>query len=127
MPYDPERHGPKRVVGPGFRERVIDVVKRVPAGFVTTYGDVAAALGSRQVARHVGFALAALPSGRGGVPWHRVVGSAGRISLVDAREQVIRLAEEGVEVDATGRLPRFEAVRWPAEFLRGVGSGGRDP
>ena len=49
----------ERVVTPGFHERVFEVVRLVPDGFVTTYGDVATHLGSPRVARHVGWALAA--------------------------------------------------------------------
>ena len=55
-PYDPARHGPQRIVGPGFHEQVFALVRQVPAGAVTTYGDVGAALGSKNVARHVGYA-----------------------------------------------------------------------
>ena len=71
MPYQPERHGPLRVVGPGFYERVYELVKRVPRGRVTTYGDLAKALGLRSASRaffssytqddHVGFRLARTP------------------------------------------------------------------
>ena len=52
--------GEERIVGPGFHALVYGKVREVPAGKVTTYGDVAGALGSRRVARQVGFALAAL-------------------------------------------------------------------
>ena len=81
MPYDPERHGPRRVVGPGFHDQVYALVRTIPAGRLATYGDIAAALGLRNVARHVGFALAALPPDRADVPWHRVVNSTGRLSV----------------------------------------------
>ena len=70
-----------RVVQPGFHRRVYDLVRTVPEGFVTTYGDVATALGSPRVARHVGWALAALYEDD--VPWHRVINARGRISLRD--------------------------------------------
>ena len=60
MPYDPSRHGPRRIVGKGFHGKVRGLVKQVPVGRVTTYGDVAEALGSRTVARQVGFAMAAI-------------------------------------------------------------------
>lgn len=95
-----------RIVSDGFHERVFAVVRRVPAGQVTTYGDVATVLGSPRVARHVGFALAALsdPS----VPWHRVINAQGRIShrgdLVRAEMQQRRLEDEGVVFDAVGRV-----------------------
>src|SRR5690606_23073622 len=69
-----------RVVSPGFNARVYAMVRQVPAGFVTTYGQVATLLGSPRVARHVGFALAALSRTDEPVPWHRVINSQGRIS-----------------------------------------------
>ena len=43
--YDPDRHGPHRVVGEGFHGQVYELVRQVPAGRVTTYGDLGAALG----------------------------------------------------------------------------------
>lgn len=119
MPYEPERHGPRRIVGPGFRERVYGVVKLVPAGRLTTYGDVGGALGSPTVARQVGYALAALPVGRADVPWHRVVNARGCISFRgdDERgaEQLRRLAAEGVSFDEAGRIAGFRELRWVFE------------
>ncbi len=104
-----------KAVGPGFGERVYDVVARVPAGSITTYGDVAEALGSRRVARHVGHALAALPEDRGDVPWHRVVNARGFLSpRSDGRlpgEQRARLEGEGVRVDDAGRVLEFARRR----------------
>ena len=43
-----------------FREEVYALVTQIPSGRVSTYGDVAAALGSPRAARQVGFALARL-------------------------------------------------------------------
>ena len=116
MPYDPTRHGPKRVVGPGFYEQVYRCVKKIPRGRVATYGDIAAALGLRSVARRVGQALAALPASRQfSVPWHRVVNAAGRISLradgERSSEQARLLRDEGLEVDASGRVLAFPTRR----------------
>lgn len=102
-----------RVVTEGFHERVYEVVRRVPPGHLTTYGDVATALGSPRVARHVGWALAALREGD--VPWHRVINAQGRISfkgdLVRGETQRRRLEAEGVVFDAAGRAP-LKALRW---------------
>jgi methylated-DNA-protein-cysteine methyltransferase-like protein len=104
-----------RVVGPGFHEQVYALVRQVPRGMVTTYGDVATILGSPRVARHVGWALSSLRAGPTDVPWHRVINAQGRVSSKGdfgrANEQEIRLAAEGIEVDAHGRimLARF---RW---------------
>ncbi len=65
----------------GFFARVYALVRRVPRGRVVTYGQVAAMLGVARGARAVGWALRALPEDlAAGVPWHRVVGTGGRIS-----------------------------------------------
>ena len=98
-PYDPQRHGPKRIVGPGFHNLVHKLACAVPEGSVTTYGDIGAALGSKGVARQVGYAMAALTEGEE-VPWWRVVAAGGRISQSPAAAQrQARLLElEGVEV-----------------------------
>lgn len=112
-----------RVVGPGFNARVYAVVRQVPAGFVTTYGQVATLLGSPRVARHVGFALAALLRTDEPVPWHRVINAQGRIShrgdLHRAQQQRELLEREGVVFDPRERvdLKRFRYDfpdhRWP--------------
>lgn len=104
-----------RVVTPGFHARVYAVVRRVPEGCVTTYGDVAAALGSPRVARHVGWALAALTDDS--VPWHRVINARGQISgrgeLGRADLQRRLLEDEGIvfrghTVDMKAHRYRFE-------------------
>lgn len=111
MPYDPQRHGPKRIVGPGFHEQVHKLVCTVPAGSVTTYGDIGAALGSSSVARHVGYAMAALPEGHD-VPWWRVVAAGGRLSVAPgaAEVQAGHLEAEGIEVK-NSRVQQFRLRR----------------
>lgn len=109
----PEPGSPQRIVGPGFHARVHALVATVPPGFVTTYGDVANALGSKNVARHVGFAMAALPAGSD-VPWWRVVAAGGRLAMASAlvqREQGKRLRAEGLVVK-NGRVVGFAALRF---------------
>jgi methylated-DNA-protein-cysteine methyltransferase-like protein len=65
----------------GFFARVYALVRRVPRGRVVTYGQLAAMLGVPRGARAVGWALRALPEDVAArVPWHRVVGTGGRIS-----------------------------------------------
>ena len=91
MPYDPLLHGPRRVVGPGFQENVYAMVRRVPPGTVTTYGDIGRALGLTTIARQVGYALAALPSQRTDVPWHRVVNARGAISVTERAAYIGRI------------------------------------
>ena len=55
-----------------FYERVYEFVKQVPEGLVTTYGDVARAIGAPRASRQVGWALHCNPY-KGIVPCHRVV------------------------------------------------------
>lgn len=113
----------------GFHERVYAVVRRVPAGSVTTYGDVATLLGSPRVARHVGWALAALMDGDSDVPWHRVVNAQGRIShrgdIERPSEQYERLRAEGIEFDENGRICGFRGVRWRLSDAEKQTEGGR--
>lgn len=97
-----------RVIGPGFHENVFAVVRLVPAGWVTTYGDVGTMLGSARIARQVGWALANLPATASDVPWHRVVNAQGMVSfkgdLERAMCQEALLADEGHTFDEHGRV-----------------------
>ena len=61
-------------------DRILAVVRRIPRGRVATYGQVAAAAGFPRAPRLAGYALHALPPGSP-LPWHRVVGAGGRLSL----------------------------------------------
>ena len=93
--------------GASFFARVYALVRRVPRGRVVTYGQVAALLGVPRGARAVGWALRGLNSNREkNVPWHRVVGSGGRISLREGPGGLLqrrRLRAEGVRFVA-GRV-----------------------
>ena len=96
-------------------ERIYAVVRRIPAGRVSTYGRIAELAGIPEHARQVGYALYALPE-RSTVPWHRVVNARGRLSLGTVVpegdvEQRIRLEIEGVEFDADGKVP-LERYLW---------------
>jgi methylated-DNA-protein-cysteine methyltransferase-like protein len=83
-----------------FFARVYAAVRRIPRGRVATYGQVARRLGVARGARAVGWALRALNTRQeAAVPWHRVVGRGGRISLREGAGpalQVRRLRSEGV-------------------------------
>jgi methylated-DNA-protein-cysteine methyltransferase-like protein len=70
------------------------VIRRVPRGRVATYGAIAKAAGYPRCARHVARVLNQVQ----GLPWQRVVGSGGRISLRGeaALEQRFLLQAEGV-------------------------------
>jgi len=79
-------------------EPVYRLVKTIPRGRVTTYGEVAKALRLPGGARAVGFALAATPNGRG-IPWHRVIGAGGHIRVPERYAALQRklLQTEGVD------------------------------
>lgn len=64
-----------------FRRAVLAVVRRIPRGKVSTYGEVAALAGSPGAARGVGGILSRLSGPLGTkIPWQRVVNSSGGIS-----------------------------------------------
>ena len=63
---------------PKMYDRIYQVVKAIPKGTVTTYGQIAKLAGGCSP-RNVGYALSALPDDHD-IPWHRVINSQGRIS-----------------------------------------------
>ena len=93
-----------------FFERVWDVVRRVPAGRVTTYGHVARHLGVGRGARAVGWALQAVArsSSPSAVPCHRVVNRAGALTgrrhFETPTVMEERLRAEGVRFTDDGRV-----------------------
>lgn len=94
-----------------YRQRVLDVVRRIPEGRVTNYGTVAVLAGRPRTARQVGGILYGLRESETDVPWHRVINAQGGISTfkVGSGELQIALLEaEGVEVvDRTVDLARY--------------------
>lgn len=81
-----------------FFKQVYEVVRRIPPGKVTTYGDLAKALHTKD-ARRIGHALHANPDGSQ-TPCHRVVFSDGRLApnyaFGGSAEQHRKLQLEGV-------------------------------
>lgn len=92
-------------------ENIYALVKRVPKGRVITYGGVARALKLRGGARAAGYAMAACPRGRG-IPWHRVVGSGGRILLGEPRGSLQRRLLESEGIEFRGSRFELEAHEW---------------
>lgn len=123
-PRPKPRAAPKPRRAQSFSDRVYEAVRRIPAGKVASYGDIAALLGTPRAARGVGWALNAL-DGDSDVPWWRVINKRGAISIrhpdVSPRVQRALLEDEGVEFDATGCVD-WAVVRWiPAELEAGHG------
>ena len=66
-----------------FSSKVFSVVKRIPRGKVSTYGQVARLIGAPRSARYVGYALRANPDpgdDPAAIPCHRVVFKDGRMA-----------------------------------------------
>jgi len=78
---------------------VYKLVKQIPRGRVLTYGALAKALRLKGGARSAGRAMGATPKGQG-IPWHRVLGTNGKILIREpyASLQKKLLESEGVEV-----------------------------
>ena len=98
-------------------QRIYAVVRRIPAGKVATYGQVAALAGLPGHARQVGYALHALPDGED-LPWQRVINARGEVSpRSDGGSEHFQrhlLEEEGVVFDSRGRV-RLSVARWEPE------------
>ncbi len=97
---------------PTYRERVFEIVRRIPAGRVMTYGQIAEILGEGYDARTVGYCMHAATED---VPWHRVINAQGACStgrvILPANKQQSMLENEGIEFDAKDKcdLARY---RW---------------
>lgn len=94
-----------------FTRRVYAVVRRVPVGRVTTYGEVARIAGRPGAARAVGNLMqrATAP----GLPYHRVIAAGGRLGgygMPGLKRSL--LAAEGLTV-TSNRVKHFDKVRWP--------------
>ncbi|MBL7741754.1 MAG: MGMT family protein [Chitinophagaceae bacterium] len=63
-----------------FFEQVYEVARQIPRGRVTSYGAIAACLGTRLSARMVGWAMNGAGSAKPKVPAHRVVNRIGMLS-----------------------------------------------
>lgn len=86
---------------------ILATVRRIPAGRITSYGEVAACAGLKGRARMVGRVLGLAPDDAP-VPWFRVLKSDGRIAFPfgsDAfKEQMRLLRRDGVKVSRDGRV-----------------------
>ena len=123
----PEAEGGVDVNSRGYRERVFEIVRRIPAARVMTYGQLAEILGAGYTARTVGFVM---HSADQTVPWQRVINAQGACStgrvIVPPDLQQRMLVSEGVVFNEKGRcdLARY---RWtPEEYEAGGEVGGEE-
>ena len=115
-----------------FFETVWEIARQIPPGKVSSYGQIASMIAPvapnhrRLAARWVGTAMRKTPFDSG-VPWQRVINSAGGISFpvgsAKAQKQRGLLEAEGILFDQSGKvdLARFGWAGPGDEFLAGRG------
>ena len=84
--------------------RILDRIRSIPEGFVSTYGDI-----DPTAPRHVGRLLATTDEP---LPWHRVVRADG--SVAKGRRQLDLLRREGVPI--RGNRVDLRTARFPADL-----------
>jgi methylated-DNA-protein-cysteine methyltransferase-like protein len=105
---------------PAFRERVYELVLRIPHGRVMSYGLVARVLGAGYDARAVGNIMYATPDDGRNIPWHRVINAQGGCSTAgmtlppDLQQRL--LEAEGVIFNDKGRCAMAQYQWTPPEF-----------
>jgi methylated-DNA-protein-cysteine methyltransferase related protein len=95
-----------------IRNRIVDAIRNVPRGKVSTYGGIARAAGYPRHSRFV----AKILQGAFDLPWQRILGAGGEIKLRGdyAIEQRLRLEAEGV----TFRGRRVDLKKHEFQFAR---------
>lgn len=90
-----------------MKEKVYAILKSVPRGKVTTYGQIALRLGNKNLSRAVGNILHNNPD-PGNYPCHRVVNSKGRVAphfaFGGGEAQRLLLEQEGIVFGADGSV-----------------------
>jgi methylated-DNA-protein-cysteine methyltransferase-like protein len=98
--------------------RVRKIIAAIPEGRVASYGQIAALAGNNRAARQVAWILHS-SSQIHALPWHRVIGAGGRISLPRGRgyeEQRALLLNEGVCFDDRDRID-MKRFLWNPEYI----------
>lgn len=112
----PPRVGIPAAAGDPFCASVREWIAAIPLGKVATYGQIAHLAGKPWGARQVAWILHS-QSGKYRLPWQRVIGANGWISLPPGKgffEQRRLLREEGIAVEQGGRVD-LKIFRWLAE------------
>ncbi|MGB4204492.1 MAG: MGMT family protein [Bacteroidales bacterium] len=98
-----------------FFSKVYEITQLIPFGRVTSYGAIAAYLGTRGSARMVGWALNASHFNSGAIPAHRVVNRNGVLTGKHhfGGQKVMQqlLESEGIKVE-NDQIVDFEKVFW---------------
>jgi methylated-DNA-protein-cysteine methyltransferase-like protein len=120
MPATRKSSGLKSITPSGknddkFFELVYAIARQIPKGRVTSYGAIAACIGTKLSARMVGWAMNGSGKIRPKVPAHRVVNRNGILSgkhhFADPGEMERLLKKEGVKVKKD-EVVDFEKLFW---------------
>jgi methylated-DNA-protein-cysteine methyltransferase related protein len=105
---------------PSYRERAYELVLRIPAGRLMTYGLVAKVLGIGYDARAIGNIMYATPDDDRSIPWHRVLNAQGGCStagLTSPPDLQQRLLEgEGIVFNDKGKCAIEKYLWTPPEY-----------
>lgn len=103
-----------------FYDLVYDVVRQIPRGRVTSYGAIAACLGTRLSARMVGWAMNSAHDPMLKLPAHRVVNRngmlTGKFHFGDGDEMQRRLEKEKIKVK-DDKVVDFDKLFWDPSQL----------
>lgn len=106
--------------------RIYEVVQQVPAGSVSTYGDIAAIVGGGIDAWTIGQALNQIPKqGAEAVPWQRIVNAQGGISTTGPMQRQL-LEAEGIVFDGSGKID-LRRFRWKGPSPEWAAAHGYQP
>jgi methylated-DNA-protein-cysteine methyltransferase related protein len=98
-----------------FFQKVYDVVRLVPKGRITTYGNIAEYLGQKGSARMVGWAMNASHTVLPPVPAHRVVNRNGLLTgkmHFHSPDLMVKLLEnEGIKIK-NDKVMNFNKLLW---------------
>ncbi len=110
-----------RVDDKDYREKVYELVRRIPAGRVMTYGQIAEIVGDGYTARTVGYVMR--ESDGLGLPWQRVINSQGACSTgrmtMPVNLQQNMLESEGVTFNEAAKCD-LETYMWYPEGFEPV-------
>ncbi len=98
-----------------FFDLVHEVARQIPRGRVTSYGAIAACLGTRLSARMVGWAMMAVPYAKKPVPAHRVVNRNGLLTgkhHYSPPERMQQLLEKDGVVVKDDKVVDFKRLFW---------------
>jgi methylated-DNA-[protein]-cysteine S-methyltransferase len=101
-----------------FSRRVLHLLRRIPPGYVLTYGDLARMAGRPGAARAVGNIMRAADVP--GLPYHRVVAAGGRVGGYGSHPEMkaALLRAEGLAI-RRGRIQGFDKHRFGRPQAKG--------